>query len=77
MRASIEALESIIDARTREMGSNIDNETDLEYGQTGNTAKGSREREERERQKNLRDFTAELADYALAMHQERMAYLQR
>lgn len=76
MRAAIEALESIIDARTREMGSNIDNETELEYGQFV-SANASREREERERQKNLRDCTAELADYALAMHQERMAYLQR
>lgn len=77
MRSAIEALESIIDARTRELGSNIDNETDLEYGQSANSARGSTERAERERQKALRDFAAELSDYALAMHQERMAYLQR
>ena len=77
VRATLEALESIIDSRTRELGSNIDNETDLDYGGGVNSIQGGRDREERERQKSLRDFAAELSDYALAMHQERMAYLQR
>ena len=80
LRLTIERLEQVIRERSRELGSNVDNEDLIEYGRADEGGLGAsremREREERHTQKSLKEHLAELSDYALAMHQERMAYLE-
>lgn len=80
LRLTVERLEQVIRERSRELGSNVDNEDLIEYGRADEGGLGGsrevREREERHTQKSLKEQFAELSDYALAMHQERMAYLE-
>lgn len=72
--------DSLLIERSRVIGSSIDDDTNVAYGsgdrlRTGRA--GASIEEERETQRLLKSYLVELADYALAMHQERMSYLQR
>lgn len=69
--SAFEFTERIVQERSSDLGTAVDDEEQIDYGAAG------QDKQEKETQKELKDFMAEIADYALAMHQERMAYLQR
>ena len=75
LRLAIECTEQTIAERTREMGSAIDDEQMIDYGQERRL--DDLNQAGAELQRDLKEYMAEMADYALAMHQERMAFLQR
>lgn len=80
MRLAFETTDAVLLERSRVLGSNIDDEKTAEYGSSnkGPGKRGQRTLEdEREMQRSLKAYLIELADYTLAMHQERMSYLQR
>lgn len=80
MRLAFETTDDLLLERRRVLGSNIDDEKVSEYGSTtkGAGKRGQRTLEdERETQRSLKAYLVELADHTLAMHQERMSYLQR
>lgn len=80
MRLAFEATDKLLVERSRVLGSNIDDDRAGEYGsssQVANGRTGMSLEDEREIQRVLKAYLVELADYTLAMHQERMSYLQR
>jgi hypothetical protein len=76
LRFAFDATDSILVERRQVIGSNVDDDRAQEYGSAAHIRKGTVE-EEKEVQHLLKSYLVELADYALAMHQERMSYLQR
>lgn len=80
MRLAFDTTDNLLLERSRVLGSNIDDDKGLEYGSSNKVASGrsgASVEDERETQRVLKAYLVELADYTLAMHQERMSYLQR
>lgn len=80
LRLAFEATEALLTERSREIGSNIDDSGADEYGSTLHLQSGrvvANIEEERQTQHLLKAYLVDLADHTLAMHQERMSYLQR
>lgn len=80
LRTAFNATDDLLSERSRTIGSSIDDDTTADYGPSAHypTARsGASMEEERDTQRRLKSYLVELADYTLAMHQERMSYLQR
>ena len=78
LRLAFVSTEEIVTERTRELGSGVNEEETIQYGAAREmTTSSAAGREEKILQRDFKNYMTELADYALAMHQERMAYLQR
>lgn len=80
MRLAFDTTDKLLLERSRVIGSNIDDDKGLDYGSTNKVTSGrfgASVEDERETQRILKAHLVELADYTLAMHQERMSYLQK
>lgn len=76
LRDTFEATVKLLQERTNVLGSTVDEEAEGTYGSIHSRSQTPSQEDEQKRQHVLKNLLVDLGDYTLAMHQERLAYLQ-